>query len=401
MLFGCLLVAFALELHIGDFFLYRAVFHFVLAAVGYGVYDYTYEHRKSKRGYLYERAARYRVFTEVKHYAAYTDNEYRRNGVEVSVVGKVYVFKHLKSAYRDETVHRYARAAHYAFGEHIDYRYEGRYEGYYHTHNTRKEYGRSRAVFGKRYATYRFAVSRVCATAEHRADDRTYAVAEEGVMKTRVFEKVFFDYARKVFVVGYVLSKFYNRDRYEEYRKVTDCRAVKREVSEYGSNAFDCFARVGVNRYVLESLLGYSFKESEFGIVEETLESYGAETLFYGGEINYSHTHTERAVVDVTEESYYYRKHESRADTYYERNKFAHTLAFYRGDDYRHEGEQTYEYVPKTVLFAAVVHHPTTCRTRERKTDYRKNGSYYNVRKEFLYPACADEFNNERDYNVH
>ena len=166
MLFGCLLVVFAFKRHIGNLFLNRAVVYFVLAAVGYRVYDYTYEHRKSKRGYLYERAARKRVFTEVKHYAAYTYNEYRRNGVEVSVVGKVYVFKHLKSAYRDETVHRYARAAHYAFGEHVDYRYEGRDEGYYHTHNARKEYGRGRSVFGERDATYRFAVSRVCATAE-------------------------------------------------------------------------------------------------------------------------------------------------------------------------------------------------------------------------------------------
>ena len=379
MLFGCLLVVFALELHIGDFFLYRAVVHFVLAAVGYGVYDYTYEHRKSKRGYLYERAARYRVFTEVKHYAAYTDNEYRRNGVEVSVVGKVYVFKHLKSAYRDETVHRYARAAHYAFGEHIDYRYEGRDEGYHHTHNARKEYGRGRSVFGERDATYRFAVSRVCATAEERADDRTYAVAEEGVMKTRVFEKVFFDYARKVFVVGYVLSKFYNCDRHEENRKVADRRSVERVLT------------VGTD----------SLEEGKFRIIEETLESYGAEAVFDGSEIDYSHVHAERAVVDVTEERYYYRKNKTRAYTDYERNEFNHSLAFYRGDYYRYEGNQTYENVPEAVVCAAVGHHPTARRTRKRKTYYRKNGSDYNVRKEFLYPARADEFNNERDYNVH
>ena len=52
-------------------------------------------------------------------------------------------------------------------------------------------------------------------------------------------------------MVGDVLSEFYNRDGYEENRKVSDRRAVK--------------------------LFGYAlferFKECKFRIIEETLES--------------------------------------------------------------------------------------------------------------------------------
>ena len=68
-------------------------------------------------------------------------------------------------------------------------------------------------------------------------------------MKTGIFEKVFFNDVREVFVVGDVLSEFYNRDGYEENRKVSDCRAVES----------------------LGFTLSYSFKEGEFGIIEETL----------------------------------------------------------------------------------------------------------------------------------
>ncbi len=70
-------------------------------------------------------------------------------------------------------------------------------------------------------------------------------------MKSGVVEKFFFNDVGKVFVVGDMLSKFHNRDRNEENRKVSDRRAV-----EFGGFA-----------------LLYRFEEGEFGIIEETLES--------------------------------------------------------------------------------------------------------------------------------
>ena len=101
------------------------------------VYDYTYKHSESKSGKLEERAAGKSVFTEVERNSADTDNEDRRDGVKISVVAEVYVFEHLKSAYGDETVHCDARAAHYAFGNHVDDCHERRYERYEHTHYSR------------------------------------------------------------------------------------------------------------------------------------------------------------------------------------------------------------------------------------------------------------------------
>ena len=261
----------------------------IFAAVGDVVYDYADSHRKRKSGNLDKRAARKIVLSEVERYAADSDNEYRSDGIEVSVVGKVNVFEHLETAYRDETVHRDASAAHYAFGKHVDKGYKRRYERYEHAHYGSREYRVGRSVFGKRDAAYRFAVSGVRATAEERSDSRTYAVAQKSVVKTGVFEKVFFYDIRKVFVIRYVLSEFYDRDGYEENRKVSDCRAV-----ELGGRAL-------FNR----------FDKRELGIIEETLESEGGETFLYGSEIYYLHC------LVICKETYAgkkYREYETRAE---------------------------------------------------------------------------------------
>ena len=148
-LFGNFVLSF--EHEVGDVFLNRAVFDFdvlVLAAVGDRVDYDTDDHRKSERGYLDKRVAGEVVYAEVERYAADADYEDCRDGIEVAVIRKVDVFEHLKSAYRDESVHCDARAAHYAFGQHIDYRDEGRYEGYYHAKDSGYEDRVGRSVFG-------------------------------------------------------------------------------------------------------------------------------------------------------------------------------------------------------------------------------------------------------------
>ena len=134
-------------------------------------------------------------------------------------------------------------------------------------------------------------------------------------------------------MVGNVLCEFYDRDGNEEYREVTYHRAVYLGVSSVGADSLD-------NR--------------EFRVIEETLESYGAETFLYGGEIHYSHFHAERAVVDISERGYQYREQQARAYTDDERNEFRHTLAFDRCEYDYNESEQTYEDVPEAVIRSAV-----------------------------------------------
>lgn len=379
-LFGNFVLAF--EPEVGDVFLNRSVFDFlvlILAAVRDSVYNDTHNHRKRERGYLNKRAVGERVVTEVERYAADTDYEDCRDGIEVAVVREVDVFEHLKSAYRDESVHRDARAAHYAFGQHIDYCNEGRKEGYYHAEDSGREDRIGRSVFGKRDAAYRFAVSRVCAASEERAYHRAYAVAEKRIVETGIFEKVNVYDVGEVLVIGYMLGKFYHRDGHEQNRKVTDCRAVERVRS------------VGADR----------LKESELRIIEETLESERAEAVNDRGEVHDSHTHTEFAVVDVTERGDYERKPESRADTHDERYKFDALSAFNRRYDDRDESEQAHEHVPEIIFASAVVHHPAACGAGKRKSDDREDRSDDYVREEFFDPAGADEFDYKSDDHVY
>ena len=219
-------------------------------------------------------------------------------------------------------------------------------------------------------------------------------------METGIFEKVGAYDVGKVLVVGDVLSEFYHRDGHKQKRKVADCRAVEHEVADEGRAAFDDRAAC-VNLTVSKTALGDGFEEGEFRIVEEAFESERAEAVDDRREVDDSHTHTEFAVVDITERGDYERKPESRADTHDERYKFDALSAFNRRYDDRDESEQSYEYVPEVVFASAVLHHPAACGAGKRKSDDREDRSDDYVREEFFDPAGAYEFYYERDDYVY
>ena len=144
-----------------------------------------------------------------------------------------------------------ADAAHDAGGDGVDERDQRSYEGKEDAADSGREDGARGGVSGDGDAGNGLTIGGVRAAAEESTGKGADTVAEKRVMKTGIFEKVFFNDIRKVFVVRDMLSKLYDSDGDEENRQVSDRRAV-----EFGGFA-----------------LLYRFKEGEFGIIEETLES--------------------------------------------------------------------------------------------------------------------------------
>ena len=125
----------------------------------------------------------YRDFAESKGQAAYAGDKDNGYNEEVAVVAEVYLLYHFKTGYRDEAVERDAHAAHYAGRYGCEEGRERSDKGDYDCHYRGCEYRYYGSISGDSDASDRFAVSGVGATAEERARNRTYAVAEKSSVK--------------------------------------------------------------------------------------------------------------------------------------------------------------------------------------------------------------------------
>ena len=120
---------------------------------------------------------------------------------------KVNGLDHFKTGNSDEAIERNTNSAENAAGNGVDKSYEGAEESKKNGKKSRGSDSYDGSVFSDCNTTYGFAVSGVGAATEECACHGTYAVAEEGFVKTGFSKKIAFDDGRNVFVVSNMFSK--------------------------------------------------------------------------------------------------------------------------------------------------------------------------------------------------
>ncbi len=137
------------------------------------------------------------------------------------VIAEIDFLYHLKTGDCDESVKGDAHTAHYAgrYGRKRKVT-KGREERSDNSKNCGRKNGVNGSITCDSNASDRLAVGGVRAAAEDRADDRAYAVAEQGAMETGLLKKLVSDDGGEVLVVCYVLGEnnecdgnICNRDR--------------------------------------------------------------------------------------------------------------------------------------------------------------------------------------------
>ena len=136
------------------------------------------------------------------------------------VIAEIDFLYHLKTGDCDESVKGDAHTAHYAGRDGRKEGHKGREERSDNSENCGRKNGVNGGITCDSNASDRLAVGGVRAAAEDRADDRAYAVAEQGAMETGLLKKLVSDDGGEVLVVCYVLGEnnecdgnICNRDR--------------------------------------------------------------------------------------------------------------------------------------------------------------------------------------------
>ena len=316
---------------------------------------------------------------EVEHKTA--DSEYQdcRDYKEVSVLAEVDALNHFKSGYCDEAVENDADAAEYAARDGVYECNEGAEEREEHCQNRGSPDGHYGGVLGYCDAADGFAVGGVRAAAEECACHRTDAVAEKGLVKTGVLEKVAFDDGGDVLVVGDVLGEYYKGNRHIKEHQSSVVRKGERDVAVFK--------------------LVKCFDEGKLGHMEEAAEVYALEVFYKCGVVDYFKS------FDVCDSADCGKDGGGEVACKYadkERNKLPEAFAFGGNKDGYKEGDKSADYGNKAVAFAGgggfgKVGNSVSCKG---KTDEGNRRSYYNGRHKLVKPAGANRFDEEGDYYI-
>ena len=321
--------------------------------------------------------------TDSHCHAADTRDEDNGCGKEICIVFKVYLLDHLETGDGDEAVKGDAYAAHYAAGDGIEERNEGRNKGDEDSHYSGSRDGNNGRVLCDGNAADGFAVCGVGAAAEDGADDGAYAVTEERSVETGLGEKVLFDDAGEILVVSDMLREYNESNGNVRYRD--GCEIGHIELT----HALDCV------------------DEGEFGNGEEGLESHAVcNECLEGSEINDS----ERGNVSKDTDN---GKHEtyriSCKDTDDEGDEFCH---FFAVCGYEDDNDESYDSANEgnpdvgghnkgaVGILRTVGEYILYSRACKRKTDERNGGADYNGGHKSVDPVDARELYDNGENNV-
>ena len=305
---------------------------------------------------------------EVQGQSADARDQDRGDGEQVLVIAEVDLLQHLQTADGDEAVEREADAAHHAArngGEQGD---EGSDEGGDDREDRGAGDGPDRRVARDGDAADGLAVGGVRAAAEEGAHHRADAVAEQGLVQTRIGDQVTADDRGEVLVVGDVL-----REDHEGDRDIRDG-----DGAEVG----------GV--HILEALEGV--QEAEIGFPVHVLERVEVDDLQYF-RVRGVADHGKDRGDDVAD-----------GDTDDERDQLDHLMIVDRADDDGEQGDQSDgEEDQSFVAGGGTVDNASRGAERirngvagERKTDDRDGRADDRGGHQFIDPAGADELDDQR-----
>ena len=316
---------------------------------------------------------------EIKHEAADSENENGAYNKEVVFFVKVNGLDHFKTGNGDEAIKRGADSAENAAGNGVDKSYEGAEESKKNGKKSRGSDSYDGSVFGDCNTTYGFAVSGVGAATEECACHGTYAVAEEGFVKTGFSKKIAFDDGRNVFVVSNMFRKNNECNGSIEKSKGSEIRKGHCEVS--AGDFFECF------------------NKCKFGHMEEGSERKSAEVVYKCGIIDDFESFNVCKVADYGENG---SKNIAGKNADDKGDKFCKTFAFGGNPDGYAEGEKSADNCRKAIgcagggSFGKVA----DCVSCKGKSDKSNGGSDYNGGHKFVEPAGTDGFNKKCDYYV-